>query len=128
MAAEDGPRETTLRDMHYERLARSLTYRTVRRAVSHCPTRDRRILAGCKIELESAVAEARNPQRRENLVHELRSLEAFERSLNRLELAGLNLARAPIGNPLLIEGVRISVQPNALIRVARPAAANSLAP
>ena len=47
MAADDGPRETLLRNMKYERLARTLTYRTLYDAVASylaSPTRDRRIL------------------------------------------------------------------------------------
>lgn len=123
MAAEDGPRETMLRDMRYERLARSLVYRHVRRAISSflaSPTRDRVILARCREALEHEKTLAASPQQRENITYELRALEAFEKSLNALQLAGLNFELTRPAPPLVIEGVAISVQPTAHIRVRRP--------
>jgi hypothetical protein len=121
MAAEDGPRETILRNMHYERLAPSLIYRSLWRAVTRylcSPTRDRRFLAECRIELEGAIQSAQNPKQRDNLKYELNALDAFERSLNALEIGGLNLERAVSGK-LDIEGVAVSVRPSARIRVSR---------
>jgi hypothetical protein len=121
MAAEDGPRETILRNMHYERVSRSLIYRLLWPAVSRflsSPTRDRRILAECRISLEEAIKVAENPQKKDNLTYELNALAAFERSLNALEIGGLNLERsAP--RRLMIEGVTVSVRPSAHIRVSR---------
>ena len=123
MAADDGPRETMLRDMKYERLARSLTYRVLRPAIVKflvSPTRDRRILARCRIDLEAMKESALAGQQKENFGYELRALDAFERSLNALDIAGINLVRAPAASPLKVEGVSISVQPTAHIRVVRP--------
>jgi hypothetical protein len=121
MAADDGPRETILRNMHYERVSRSLIYRLLWPAVSRflaSPTRDRRILAECKIALEEAIRNNENPQGKENLKYELNALAAFERSLNALEIGGLNLERAA-PRRLMIEGVTISVRPSAHILVSR---------
>ncbi len=121
MAAEDGPRETILRNMRYERVSRSLIYRVLWPAVSRflsSPTRDRRILAECRIALEEAIAGAQNPQQKDNLKYELNALAAFERSLNALEIGGLNLEKAT-PRRLEIEGVTVSVRPSAHIRVSR---------
>jgi hypothetical protein len=129
MAADDGPRETLLRNMKYERLARSLTYRKLSLAVTGfmvSPTRDRRILAACRQDLEDSKPLTRDPQQLENIKYELRALDVFERSLNMLELGGINLLRPPQTSPLMIEGVRISVRPTAHIRVARPRAPDLL--
>lgn len=123
MAADDGPRETLLRNMKYERLARSLTYRKLWLAVTSyivSPTRDRRILASCRQDLEDSKAITTEPQALENIKYEIRALDAFERSLNMLELSGINLKRAPQASPLMIEGVRVNVRPTAHIEVARP--------
>ena len=123
MAADDGPRETLLRNMKYERLARSLTYRKLFQAVTGylvSPTRDRRILAQCRNELEADKASAKDPQQLENIKHEIRALDTFERSPNALEIGGINLIRAPQASPLMMEGVRINVRPTAHIRVVRP--------
>jgi hypothetical protein len=123
MAADDGPRETMLRDMRFERMSRTLIYRFLRPAVSRflaSPTRDRGILERCRTALEHEIAAASSPQQRENFVYELRALQAFEGSLNALELAGLTFDPAPAATPLKIEGVAISVQPTAHIRVRRP--------
>jgi hypothetical protein len=121
MAAEDGPRETILRNMRYERLSRSLIYRLLWPAVSRflsSPTRDQRILAECKVALEEAIQGAQNPQQKDNLKYELNALAAFERSLNALEIGGLNLEKAA-PRRLEIEGVTVSVRPSAHIRVSR---------
>jgi hypothetical protein len=123
MAADDGPRETMLRNMRYERMAPSLMYRSLYRAISSyltSPTRDRGILIGCKDELEQKLAEATNPQQRDNIKYELRAIEAFERSVNALGISGINFMRAPVGRRLQIEGVKVSVKPTAHIQVARP--------
>ncbi|WP_128080079.1 hypothetical protein [Roseicella frigidaeris] len=123
MAADDGPRETMLRDMRFERLSRTLIYRFLRPAVTRfltSPTRDRGILHRCRATLEHEIAAASNPQQRENLTYELRALQAFEGSLNALEMAGLNFEPAQAAPPLRIEGVTVSVQPTAHIRVRRP--------
>jgi hypothetical protein len=123
MAADDGPRETQLRNMKYERLAPSLIYRKLFLAVTGylvSPTRDRRILAACRQDLEDSKAQATEPQELENIKYELRALDVFERSLNMLELGGINLIRAPQASPLMIEGVRINVRPTAHIQVERP--------
>lgn len=123
MAADDGPRETQLRNMKYERLAPSLIYRKLSLAVTGylvSPTRDRRILAACRQDLEDSKALAIEPQELENIKYELRALDAFERSLNMLELGGINLVRAPQASPLMIEGVRVNVRPTAHIKVERP--------
>lgn len=122
MAADDGPRETMLRDMRFERLARSLVYRRLRHAVARflvSPTRDRTILENCRNHLEQEKVAATSPQQRENCVYELRALEVFERSLNALEIHGLNFEHSPAVPPLKMEGVAVSVQPTARIRVRR---------
>lgn len=123
MAADDGPRETMLRDMRYERLARTLVYRTLRLAVHSflvSPTRDRGILARRRDGLERERANATSPQQRENFTYELRALDTFEASVNALGMAGLNFERAAPAAPLSIEGVSVSVQPAAHIRARRP--------
>lgn len=102
MAADDGPRETQLRNMKYERLAPSLMYRKLGFAVTGyliSPARDRRILAACRQDLEESRALVTEPQQLENINYELRALEAFERSMNMLELGGINLVRAPPSLP-----------------------------
>ncbi len=123
MAADDGPRETILRNMRYERISRSLIYRLLYPAVASflaSPTRDRRILDKCRHELEQALAAEDNPTKKDNLRYEIRALDTFERSLNALEIGGINLERAPPGRRLQIEGIAVSVRPTAHIRVARP--------
>lgn len=122
MEAEDGPRETILRNMQFERLAPTLMYRHLRRAVSGflaSPVRDRSILIRCRVNLEAEREAATLPQQRENITFALRALEAFERSLNALGLDGLTFEGAPAAQPLRIQGVSISVQPTAHIRVKR---------
>ena len=123
MAADDGPRETMLRNMRFERLAPTLIYRLLYPAVSNfltSPTRDRRILAACRAQLDQALADEKNPTKRDNINYEIRALETFERSLNALELGGINLLKAPPSRPLQIAGVAVSVRPAAHIRAARP--------
>jgi hypothetical protein len=109
--------------MRYERLARTLIYRHLRTAISRflaSPVRDRGILAECRRILEDERAAATSVQQRENLTYEIRALEAFEASLNALGMAGLNFELAAAAVPLHIEGVSISVQPTAHVRVRRP--------
>jgi len=58
LAADDGPRETMLRNMRYERIAPSLIYRLLYpavRAFLSSPTRDRGILERCRAGLERAL-------------------------------------------------------------------------
>jgi hypothetical protein len=103
MAADDGPRETILRNMRYESLARTLVYRHLRRAVARflaSPVRDLGILSKCREDLESERNNATNPQQRENLSYEIRALAAFEQSLNALGVTGLNFSHAPPAMPL----------------------------
>ncbi len=123
MAADDGPRETIIRNMKYERLARPLTYRTLNQAVSSylsSPTRDAKILAKCRSLLEHEKATASSPQARENFAYELSALDAFERSTNALGLAGLNLERPlTTGRNIDIQNVSVSVRPTAHIRQKR---------
>jgi len=121
MAADDGPRDTMLRNLKYERLARTLSYRDVDQAIAQflaSPIRDRRILARCRDLLEHERTTTINPQQRDNLSYQLQALDAFERSLNALEVAGLNFERvSPARLPM--EGVSISVRPTIGIRVRR---------
>lgn len=122
MAADDGPRETMLRDMRFERLSRTLIYKHLRLAVARfvaSPTRNRSILEECRRRLEDEKASATSPQQGENLAYELRALDAFESSLNALGMAGLNFLPAAPASPLKIEGVTVSVQPTAHILVRR---------
>lgn len=112
-----------LRKMRFERMAPSLLYRTLRKGVIRfltAPHRDRRILAECRISLEAERDGAANPQRKENFAYELRALDAFERSLNALDLAGLTLIPVKHAAYMPVEGVRISLQPTAYVRAARP--------
>lgn len=121
MAADDGPRETLIRDLKYERLARSLVYRTLNQAVASflvSPTRDRRILIAARETLVAERDASQNPRQRENIVYELRALDAFEASLNALSLTGWTLERVPVGGHRLdVEGVRINVRPTVRIRL-----------
>lgn len=68
--------------------------------------------------MEEAIQGAQNPQQKDNLKYELNALAAFERSLNALEIGGLNLMKAAPGR-LEIEGITVSVRPSAHIRVSR---------
>src|SRR5208337_4699071 len=83
MAADDGPRETILRNMKYERLGRSLIYRVLRPSIARflaSSTRDRGILAQCRVDLET-MRDGATGQKKENLNYELRALDAFEKSI-----------------------------------------------
>lgn len=124
MAADDGPRETILRNLKYERIAPSLIYNKLNQAVANylvSPTLDRRVLMACRQELESERDRANSAQRRENLQYELNALDAFERSLNALDTRNVLFERLPhTGRALEIEGVRVSVRPTVRIRVSRP--------
>lgn len=122
MAADASPRETILRAMKYERIAPTLLYDRLRRTIPRflaSPTRDRGILAECRSDLVRRRDSATSPQQAENLTYEIRALEAFESSLNALEIGGLNFELAAAAAPLRVEGVSISVQPTAHIRVRR---------
>jgi hypothetical protein len=123
MVADDGPRETILRNMRYERLAPTLMYRHLYRAIPRyltSPTRDRGILTKCRLDLENERASAATPRARDNISYALQALDAFERSLNALPLTGWNLELAPPAKPLRVNGVSVSVQPVAHIRIRRP--------
>lgn len=123
MVAEDGPRETMLRDMRYEKLAPTLIYRRLHQAIPKfltSPTRDRGILDACREDLENDRAKATTPTARDNCTYAIRALDTFEASLNALPITGWTLERAPLVPPLKINGVSVSVQPTARIRVRRP--------
>lgn len=122
MVSEDGPRETILRDMRFERISPTLMYRHLYRAIprylaSH--TRDHSILDHCRETLKSEQASATTPRARDNCTYALRALDTFERSLNALPLGGLTLELAPAAPPLKLSGVSVSVQPTADIRLRR---------
>lgn len=122
MACEDGPRQTMRRNMKYERIAPTLIFRKVAKSVASylcSPIRDRRILDRCRDELEQDRDNASNPTARDNAQYAIRALEAFERSLNALPVSGMNITHAPMQKPTMIEGVKVSIQPTALIRVER---------
>jgi hypothetical protein len=123
VAADDGPRETLLRNAKYERISRTLQYHNLRRAISSylaSPIRDGRILAACRAALEAERDAATHPQVRENFVYELRALDAFERSTNAMQIGGLALERAPIPRTKLnLNGVAVSVSPTVYVRVPR---------
>ena len=123
MACEDGPRHTLRRNMKPERIAPTLIYRKLAKGVASylsSPIRDRRILDRCRDDLERDRDNAPNPTARDNAQYAIRALEAFERSLNALPVSGMNFTLAPLQKPTMIEGVKVSIQPTALIRVERP--------
>lgn len=124
MAADDGPRETILRDMKYERIARTLSYRDLYACVAaflSSPNRDYSILGEFRQLLNNAEINAAFPQQRENVRHQIRALEAFGKSLNALPLGGIMMTKSPISRRWLdIEGVRIHVQPTVDIRIRKP--------
>lgn len=124
MAADDKPRETILRKLKYERIAPSLIYDKLYRAVVGfltSPTLDRRVLDACRRDLEFERDACAVIQRRENLQYELNALDAFERSLNALNIRSFIFERLPqTGRPVQSEGVHISVRPTVRIRVSRP--------
>jgi hypothetical protein len=110
------------RNMKYERIAPTLIYRKLQKGVAaylSSPIRDRRILDRCRDDLEQERENATNATARDNAQYALRALEAFERSLNSLPITGLNLTLAPLQRATIIEGVKVSIQPTALIRVER---------
>jgi hypothetical protein len=110
------------RNMKYERIAPTLIYRKLQRGVASfisSPIRDRRILDRCRDDLEQERDNATTPTARDNALYALRALETFERSLNALPIAGMNLTLAPLQRATPIEGVKVSIQPTALIRVER---------
>lgn len=128
MAADDSPRETLLRNMRYERIGHTLSYREVHGAIASylaSPNRDLRILAAHRELLQQELEQARYSQRRENLARQLRALDDFERGLNALGIAGMQLSRpGHYARPILIEGVTVSIQPTVLVRQARPRGAD----
>lgn len=128
MAADDGPRETILRDAKYERLARSLLYRDVQNAVSRyiaSPIRDRKILDGCRKTLEDKQRATSDPTKLNNLAYEVQALDRFEAALNELGISGLQGALVSNQNTgLKIERVSISIWPTAWLTQARPRAAD----
>ena len=130
MAADDGPRETMRRDMRFERVARTIRYGNVRRAIWRylaSPTRSLTILAECEAMLEHEIREARSRERRENLSHELRALRDFQAGLNSLNLGGLQMWRhGHVFRPLDMEGVTVSVQPEVMVRQVRPRGRNQI--
>jgi hypothetical protein len=79
------------------------------------------VLPGPALPRKTLVAErdaSQNPRQRENIVYELRALDAFEASLNALSLTGWTLERVPVGGHRLdVEGVRINVRPTVRIRL-----------
>lgn len=79
------------------------------------------MLPGPALPRKTLVAErdaSQNPRQRENIVYELRALDAFEASLNALSLTGWTLERVPVGGHRLdVEGVRINVRPTVRIRL-----------
>lgn len=100
MAAEDGPRETMLRNMKYERIARTISYSELYQAVATylaSPTRDRRILEKCRESLNRQIMLAGTPAGADNLTYQLRALETFERSLNAMDIGSVTLER--VGRP-----------------------------
>lgn len=122
MEAIDDRRETMRRNLKYERLAPSLLYSHLHKSVARflvSPTRDQRILAECRTYLEQEQQNAVSPQQADNAKYALRSLETFERSLNALQIGGVTVEHAPIFRTREVSGVKISVQPTTLLRVAR---------
>lgn len=128
MAADDGPRETILRDAKYERVIRSLLYRDITETVKQylsSPIRDARILAKGRARLNSLLESADDPTRKSNMRHQIATLDAFESALNSLGLGGLQAEMVSNENTaLLIEGVKISVWPTVWLRQARPKGAD----
>ena len=123
MAAEDGPRETMLRNMKYERIARTIGYSELYQAVANflaSPTRDRRILEKCRESLNSQIMLAGTPTAADNLTYQLRALEVFERSLNAMPIGGITLERVGAAGALNLQGVKVSVRPTVHVRAARP--------
>lgn len=129
MAADDGPRETIARDLKYERIARSLTYRILNQAAGNyllSPLKDHVILHKCRALLEAEKAAATNPKVKEQYTYQLRALDAFEASLNALGLRDVHFEKWSQDNGLEIEGVKVSVYPTARIRASRPRAKHDL--
>src|SRR4029077_15978 len=93
-------------------------YRAIPRYLTS-PTRDQSILEQCREALVSERASTTTPRARDNYTYALRALETFERSLNALPVAGWTLELAPAAAPLKLNGVSVSVQPTAHIRLRR---------
>lgn len=123
MAADDGPRETLLRNMKFERMAPTLMYRSLYQAVASylaSPTKDLKILARCREDIKTQLTMTTNVKARENLTYELRALDAFEAARNAMPVGGVILERSTKAGSLTVEGVKISVRPSALVRASRP--------
>lgn len=123
MALDDGPRETMRRNMKYERIAPTLMYSKMQKAVASylcSKTRDVHILQRCRSELEADRGSASSARAAENATYALRSLEVFERNLNALPIGGIWASLPPIYKPHVIEKVKISIQPTAILTVSRP--------
>jgi hypothetical protein len=116
MAADEGPRETIERDAKYEKLARSISYVPVEQCVASflaSPTRDRVILANGRDLLDARKLATTDPKKRNQIELQIAALDAFERQLNRLEIAGLTAELPSRQQPkLALEGVNISVYPS----------------
>lgn len=123
MAADDGPRETFLRDAKYERLYRSIGYRDVNRTVRRflsSPIRSKAILLDGKEDLERRKAGSDDPKERANIDLQIAALNAFETSINMLPIAGVEFEA--VGNrvqSMYIEGVAISIYPTVWVRQRR---------
>ena len=122
MTLEDGPRETMRRNMKYERISPTLLYAKLQISIARflaSPIRDRSILEKCRDDLAAQQESAKSAKAAENAKYALRSLEAFERSLNSLPIGGLNLSLPSRSMPHVIEGVKVSIQPTVLVTVKR---------
>ncbi len=123
MAADDGPRETLLRDSKYERLYRSIGYRDVNRTVRRylsSATRSRTIILDGRDALEQRKESAGDPKELTNIDLQIAALDAFDASLNTLPIAGLEFEA--VGNRLQrikMEDVEISVFPTVWVRQRR---------
>lgn len=123
MAADDGPRETLLRDSRYEREFRSISYRPVNDIVTRfmsSPTRSRVILAEGRDALSQQREAAIDPKAQSNIDLQIAALDAFERALNIIAMAGLEFERVSLKQPKLnLSGVEISVSPTVWVRQRR---------
>lgn len=123
VANGDDKRETMRRNYKYERMISSILYSRVNQSAARflaSPTRDRRILADCRAYLEQERDNATVPQQVDNAKYAIRSLDTFERAMNALPIGGVKVEHAPIFPVRVVSGVKMSVQPTVLLRVARP--------
>ncbi|NMJ42811.1 hypothetical protein GWK16_16315 [Roseomonas sp. JC162] len=122
IAADDDPRDTIVRGMKFERIARSTLYRTVRMAIARYlagQSRDPTILEACRADLLNRRRSATSQQQSRNLDHEIAALDAFQKASPHLDTAGCIVTRASIQRPMVIEGVTVSVQPTIWLRFNR---------